>query len=74
MRNSRDRVGRFKTVTYSLVKVFVGALVQSRAVYNTTYENGDFTEEFLFLKDDKTFRLTLYRLSPGTARPTGVGP
>jgi hypothetical protein len=73
MQASRDRVGRFKFVTYSLINVFVRGPVEARAVYNTTYEKGDFTEQFIFLKDDRTFRLALYSLSPGTVRPSGAG-
>lgn len=71
MKATRDRFGAFKRVTFSQMNVIVGAPVQIRAVYNTSYEKGDATEQFTFLRDGDHVRLALYSPSPGSVRPGG---
>jgi hypothetical protein len=71
MRATRTQFGAFRAVTFSQINIFVRAPIEGRAVYNTTYERGDATEMFLFLKDDNRMRLALYSISPGNARPSG---
>jgi hypothetical protein len=69
MQQTRDRYGRYRVVTYSKLNVIVGAPVQVRAVYNTTYEKGDATEWFVFLKEGDSVKLTSYQIFPGTVKP-----
>ena len=71
MRATRDKYGAFKTVTFSQLKVFVKAPVEIRAVYNTTFERGEATEQFIFLRDDGHVRLAFYTISAGSVRPGG---
>lgn len=69
MKDVRDRFGSVKTVTFSKLNVIVGAPVQIRAVYNTTYEKGKVTEAFTFIKQGDTVRLAHYQVFPGTVKP-----
>lgn len=70
MQSTHDSYGRVTAVTFSQLNVIVGAPVQIRAVYNTTFERGSVTELFIFIKNGKTVQLASYEIHPGTIRPS----
>lgn len=60
--------GAFKSVSDSEMNVIVGPMVEVRAAYNSTFEKGDATELFGFLRRGHELKLALYQVSPGTAK------
>lgn len=66
MRDTRDKYGRVVEVTYSKLNVIVGAPVQIRAVYNTTYEKGKTTEIFNYIREGNKVRIANYNIWLGT--------
>ena len=69
MKLTRVQFGAFREATHTALSVIVGAPVQIRAVYNSTFEKGDATELFVFLKEPQGPRLADYQIYPGTVSP-----
>lgn len=69
MKLTRVQFGAFQDATHTEINVIVGAPVQIRAVYNSTFEKGAATELFVFLKEDRGPRLAEYQVYPGTVVP-----
>jgi hypothetical protein len=69
MKLTRVQFGAFREATHTAVSVIVGAPVRIRAVYNSTFEKGDATELFVFLKEAEGPRLADYQIYPGTVQP-----
>jgi cytoskeletal protein RodZ len=69
MQGTRNKYGAFRWVTFSELNVIMGNPVQVRAVYNSTYEKGDTTELFTFVRRGNSLKLAYYSISPGTAKP-----
>ena len=64
MRKSRDEFGIFRKIESSNIDVVVNAPVQVRAVYDSVFENGEATERFIFVEDNKgqKIQLLFYRI------------
>jgi len=58
--------GAFKKVTSSELNVIPASPMQIRAVYNSTFEKGDATELFVFVKESDAVQLVQYQIFPGT--------
>src|SRR6202140_1286751 len=69
MQASRDKYGGFRQETFKEVNVIMSSPVQVRAVYNSTFEKGDVTEMFTFVRHGDSLKLSFYSISPGTVRP-----
>lgn len=69
MQASRDKYGGFRRETFKELNVMMGNPVQVRAVSNSTFEKGDVTELFTFVRRGNGLKLTFYSISPGTAKP-----
>ncbi|HSK43017.1 MAG TPA: hypothetical protein VLA83_03910 [Candidatus Binatia bacterium] len=69
MQATRNKYGVFQQVTFSQLNVIIGNPVQVRAVYNSTYEKGDTTELFTFLRRGNKLKLSYYSISPGAVKP-----
>ena len=69
MQANYDKYGAFKNCSYSKVNVVMGAPVESRAVYNCSFEKGDATELFSLTRDGDKMELLRYQIYPGTIRP-----
>ena len=70
LKEVHDTLGEVESVRDKWIKVFVGASIEIRAVYNTKFTKGDGTEMIVFRKDGDTVRLVDYRISRGTQNPT----
>jgi hypothetical protein len=73
MQNTHSRWGQFKQVTFSELNEIIGHQIQIRAVYNSTFEKGMSTEEFIFLRQGNKIQLAFYNILEGTVKP-GNGP
>jgi hypothetical protein len=62
-----DQFGAFKAVSDSEMNVILGPRVEVRAAYNSTFEKGDATELFGFLRRGHDLKLAIYQVSHGTA-------
>jgi hypothetical protein len=69
MQASRDKYGGFRQETFKELNVMMGNPVQVRAVLNSTFEKGDVTELFTFVRRGNGLKLTFYSISPGTVKP-----
>ena len=69
MQETYARYGGFERITFSQLNVIVGAPIQIRAVYNSTFAKGTATELFAFVDREGKIRLLQYQISPGTVRP-----
>ena len=70
MRETKGHWGKPMRVTYSYLRVLTDrAPVEVRVVYNTTFEKGDATEMFTFVRRGSKLKLAYYNISPGTSRP-----
>jgi len=59
---TRSRFGKFERVESSELKVILGSPVQIRAVCKSTFEKGNATELFVFVKDQVEVRLASYQI------------
>ena len=64
MQETRMRYGSFTSLTSSKVNVIIGAPVQIRAAYNSTFEKGEATELFSFVREGHKIQLLIYGVSP----------
>jgi len=62
MQATRSRFGKFERVESSELKVILGSPVQIRAVCKSTFEKGNATELFVFVKDQVEVRLASYQI------------
>ena len=69
MQETYAHYGSFERVTFSQLNVIIGAPIQIRAVYNSTFAKGETTELFTFVDREGEIRLVQYQISPGTVRP-----
>ena len=63
-----NQFGAFKAVTDSETNVIVGPTVEVRAAYHSTFEKGDATELFGFLRRGDQLRLAIYQVYPSTKK------
>jgi hypothetical protein len=69
MQKTRDVWGRLSEVTYLQTKVVVGPEVQISALCNVTFERGEATELFIFIRRNKKVKLAHYEIHEGKFRP-----
>jgi len=69
MRATQNQWGQFKHVTFSELNESIGPQIQIRAVYNSSFEKGDATELFTFVRQDDKIQLAFYNIEPGTKKP-----
>jgi hypothetical protein len=69
MQETYAHYGSFERITFSQLKVIIGAPIQIRAVYNSTFAKGEATELFTFVEREGKIMLVQYQISPGTVRP-----
>ena len=70
LKEVHDTPGEVESVTDKWIKVFVGASIEIRAVYNAKFTKGDGTEMITFVKDRGIVQLLDYRVIRGTQNPT----
>jgi hypothetical protein len=69
MLRTRNKYGDFRQIRFSQLNVLMGSPVQVRAVYNSTFEKGDTTELFTFVRrGNDSLKLLFYSVSPGTVK------
>jgi hypothetical protein len=75
MQENRQQYGPFKMTSSSKINVIMGAPVQIRAAYNSTFEKGEATELFGFAREGHKVQLLIYGISPATTQsnPSGSG-
>ncbi len=61
-----DHTGQFRRVNNSKLNVIVGAQVEIRGAYRSTFEKGTFTELFAFVRRGEQVRLAYYSAFNGT--------
>src|SRR5262249_28083902 len=64
-----NRIGKFERITYSEIRVKIGAPIEIRAVCSSIFEKGDATELFIFLKETKDVQLASYQILDGSIAP-----
>lgn len=67
MHETREQFGLYRAMKSSMSNVIVGAPVQVRVAYNSSFEKGDATELFAFARDGDEFQLLSYGISPGSS-------
>jgi hypothetical protein len=70
MKQTHDTFGAFIEAQQSGANVIMGTPRQVRLVYNTKYAKGDAAEQFMWLVDGNEAQLALYKISPGTVKPS----
>src|SRR6478735_3732705 len=65
MQESRAQYGLFIVAKSSKLNVIMGAPVQIRAAYLSSFGKGEATELFSFARDGHNVRLLIYGISPG---------
>lgn len=65
LRSVRERLGGVRSIDASRANVVLGTPVEIRAVYNVTFENGEATEFFVFVRRGDAIKLADYRVQPG---------
>jgi hypothetical protein len=70
LNDTQNIFGAFKKATSSELNVIPASPIQIRAVYNSTFEKGNATELFVFVKQSDTVQLAQYQIFPGTVRPS----
>lgn len=70
MKQTHDTFGAFKGTEQAGANVIMGNPREVRLVYNTKYAKGDATEQFTWLVDGNEAKLLLYKVSPGTVKPS----
>jgi hypothetical protein len=71
MQENRERYGLFKAARSSRLNVVMGAPVQIRGVYYSTFDKGEATELFSFAKEGHKVQLLIYGISPGGTQLNG---
>ena len=67
MKNLRNDLGRLVRVKDKKVNLIMGAPIQVRALYSSTFENMEVTESFIFIKENGTdYRLASYQIMKGS--------
>ncbi|MGE5474952.1 MAG: hypothetical protein ACM3UU_12110 [Ignavibacteriales bacterium] len=61
MRQSHEELGNFINIKDKKMNVVIGAPVQVRAVYISSFEKGDVTEMFTYIKSGDAYKLALYK-------------
>jgi hypothetical protein len=69
LKKLREGLGEVQYVTDKWINVIVGPSIEIRAIYNSTFDKGDATEMFVFVRDADAIRLLHYQVSPGTTKP-----
>jgi hypothetical protein len=69
MKKVRETLGEVKYVTDKWINVIVGPSIEIRAMYNSTFDKGDASEFFIFVREGENISLYRYQVSPGTAPP-----
>jgi outer membrane lipoprotein-sorting protein len=69
MKKTHDQFGAFKDTKQTDAKVIMGAPRQVRLLYNTSYEKGEATEEFIWLVNFNDVKLTMYKVLPQSRQP-----
>jgi hypothetical protein len=64
MQETREQYGRFEMAKSSKLHVLMGAPVQIRAAYNSTFEKGEAKELFSFAREAHKVQLLVYGISP----------
>jgi len=68
MQETRQQYGSFKAAKSSTLNVVMGAPVQVRAAYYSTFDKGEATELFSFAREGHKLQLLMYGISPGVVR------
>jgi hypothetical protein len=74
MADAREQYGKFETMRSSRFNVIMGAPVQIRAAYTSTFEKGEATELFSFAREGNKVQLLIYGISPNGIRFGSSGP
>jgi outer membrane lipoprotein-sorting protein len=69
MKRTHDQFGAFKNTKQTEAKVIMGAPRQVRLLYNTSYEKGEATEEFIWLVNFNDVKLAMYKVLPQSPQP-----
>ena len=72
MQTTVEKWGKEVSSSMVLAKVYPGAPIQVRMIYNTTYEKGQAQEWFIWATDGKRASLLQYQIFPGWADPNAV--
>jgi hypothetical protein len=70
MQQNRAQYGQFIVAKSSKLNVIMGAPVQIRAAYLSSFEKGEATELFSFVRDGDKVRLLVYGIFPGNTFKT----
>ncbi len=73
MQETREQYGLFKAARSSKINVVMGAPVQIRAAYYSTFDKGEATELFSFAREGHKVQLLIYGISPGGTQFNGSG-
>jgi uncharacterized protein DUF4019 len=65
MKQTREQYGDFTAIKSSQLNVLMGAPIQIRAAYVSSFEKGEATELFSFAKDGQKIELLIYGISHG---------
>src|SRR5262249_11632198 len=72
MQATVEKWGREESSSMVFAKVYPGAPIQVRMIYNTTYEKGQAQEWFIWKTDGNRASLLQYQIFPGWADPNAI--
>ena len=69
MKQTKKDFGSFESTYEKWINIIVRAPVEGRAVYNCKFSKSDVTEIFIFIKNNKSYKLASYQIYPGITKP-----